>query len=273
MPNVCESDIASAHKYREKFCQNCEALHNLDLISPNMHLHFHLQDTICDFGPVYGYWLFSFERYNSILKNIKSNRKTGFELTYARQFVEDVHKQDIISRIMESSDTRAYMDIFQKITKYQQKIASTITSYSHFFFSLANFITATLEVSILIKGNEPLPSTAFPLAKKSLSLMPTPGYNCLIEYYQGKFIRDVMAMDVVRTSKLCFKKIGPMRVMAMSVKFNTSLCTHSPHQQPLSHQLATTTNIPLLSSDGLKQHQIRADNFEALKSTTTTSTN
>ncbi|OAD68817.1 hypothetical protein PHYBLDRAFT_66923 [Phycomyces blakesleeanus NRRL 1555(-)] len=34
-----------------------------------MHLHFHLRETVLNFGPVYGYWLFSFERCNGILKN------------------------------------------------------------------------------------------------------------------------------------------------------------------------------------------------------------
>ncbi|OAD79355.1 hypothetical protein PHYBLDRAFT_162429 [Phycomyces blakesleeanus NRRL 1555(-)] len=81
-----------------------------------MHLHLHLQVTIRDFRSVYNYWLFSFEQYNSILKTIKTNRKTEFELMYA--------------------------------------------------------------------SNEPLPPTAFHLAKKPLSLIPTPEYNCLIDYYQ-----------------------------------------------------------------------------------------
>ncbi|OAD73941.1 hypothetical protein PHYBLDRAFT_168363 [Phycomyces blakesleeanus NRRL 1555(-)] len=164
MPNICKSDIASAHKYLENFCKECETLYSLDLISPNMHLHLHLQATIHNFGTVYGYWLFSFEQYNSILKNIKINRKTGFELMYTSQFIENIS--------------------FKKITKHQQKTASTITPYSQFSFSLANFFTATLDISISIKGNEPLPPTAFPLAKKPLSLMPMPECNCLVDYYQ-----------------------------------------------------------------------------------------
>ncbi|OAD71946.1 hypothetical protein PHYBLDRAFT_146929 [Phycomyces blakesleeanus NRRL 1555(-)] len=126
MSNVCKSDIVSAHKYLENFCKECETLYTLDLISLNMHLHLHLQATICDFGPVYSYWLFSFERYNT----------------------------------------------------------STITPYSQLSFSLANFITATLDVLISIKDNKPLLPTAFSLAKKPLSLIPTPEYNCLVDYYQ-----------------------------------------------------------------------------------------
>ncbi|OAD67142.1 hypothetical protein PHYBLDRAFT_67275 [Phycomyces blakesleeanus NRRL 1555(-)] len=178
MPNVCKSDISSAHKYLENFCKECETLYSLDLISPNMHLHLHLQATIRNFGPVYSYWLFSFERYNSILKNIKTNRKTEFELTYTRQFVEDVYKQDIISHIMESTDTHTYMDIFQKNHKTSTK--SSINNNP-----ILSILFFTRQLYYCYAGcNKPLPLTAFPLAKKLLSLMPTPEYSCLVDYYQ-----------------------------------------------------------------------------------------
>ncbi|OAD68004.1 hypothetical protein PHYBLDRAFT_68374 [Phycomyces blakesleeanus NRRL 1555(-)] len=57
-----------------------------------MHLHLHLRETICDFGPVYDYWLFGFEQYNSLLKNISTNRKDSFEATYMQSFVQDTFK-------------------------------------------------------------------------------------------------------------------------------------------------------------------------------------
>ncbi|OAD66782.1 hypothetical protein PHYBLDRAFT_152049 [Phycomyces blakesleeanus NRRL 1555(-)] len=41
-----------------------------------------------------------------------------------------------------------------------------------------------LDVSILIKDNEPLPPTIFSLTKKPMSPMSTTEYNCLVGYYQ-----------------------------------------------------------------------------------------
>ena len=38
-----------------------------------MHLHAHLADCIRDFGPVYSFWLFSFERLNGILGSYHTN--------------------------------------------------------------------------------------------------------------------------------------------------------------------------------------------------------
>ena len=39
----------------------------------NIHLHGHLRDCIMDFGPVYSFWLFSFERLNGVLGSYHTN--------------------------------------------------------------------------------------------------------------------------------------------------------------------------------------------------------
>ncbi|OAD79447.1 hypothetical protein PHYBLDRAFT_58492 [Phycomyces blakesleeanus NRRL 1555(-)] len=126
--------------------------------------------------------------------------------------------------------------------------------------------------------------------------MPEHEYNCLVEYYQvayndynissckkamtsPAFVND--RIEVLKSIVILgqvYKGCNGngrelMHVMVMLVKFNTSLYTPSLHQQPLSYQLATTTSIPLLLSDSLKQHQIHEDNLKALKSTMTTSIN
>ena len=36
-------------------------------ITPNLHLSLHLKECVCDYGPLYVFWCFSFERMNGIL--------------------------------------------------------------------------------------------------------------------------------------------------------------------------------------------------------------
>ena len=36
------------------------------VITPNKHLHLHLKECVENYGCVYGFWLFSFERYNGL---------------------------------------------------------------------------------------------------------------------------------------------------------------------------------------------------------------
>ncbi|ORX60735.1 hypothetical protein DM01DRAFT_1281647, partial [Hesseltinella vesiculosa] len=57
----------------------------------NMHLHCHLLDNIKDFGPIYAFWCFGFERYNGRIKKITTNNKDCFELTYMARFNQQVH--------------------------------------------------------------------------------------------------------------------------------------------------------------------------------------
>ena len=49
----------------------------------NMHLSSHLVDCIRDYGPVYSFWCFSFERYNGILGSYhKNSHNIGKWLSY-----------------------------------------------------------------------------------------------------------------------------------------------------------------------------------------------
>ena len=57
------------------FCRMFESLYGDQFVTPNMHLHGHLLDCILDYGPVYSFWLFSFERQNGILGSYKTNKK------------------------------------------------------------------------------------------------------------------------------------------------------------------------------------------------------
>ena len=54
----------------------------------NMHLHSHLISSILDYGPVYAYWLFSFERFNGMLGNIPTNNRS-IEVQLMKRFISD----------------------------------------------------------------------------------------------------------------------------------------------------------------------------------------
>lgn len=56
-----------------QFCRRAECLYGEDIITPNMHMHCHLRACVEDYGPLHGFWLFAFERYNGILGKIPNN--------------------------------------------------------------------------------------------------------------------------------------------------------------------------------------------------------
>lgn len=59
-----------------------------------MHLHCHLASCVRDFGPVYSFWLFSFERYNGHLGSLPNNGRS-IELQIMRRFTRDAHVNSI----------------------------------------------------------------------------------------------------------------------------------------------------------------------------------
>ncbi|OAD65662.1 hypothetical protein PHYBLDRAFT_175843 [Phycomyces blakesleeanus NRRL 1555(-)] len=186
-PNVSEDDVQSAHIALEKFGKGCERLYSKDLLSPNMHLHLHLRDTIKDFGPVYGYWLFSFERYNSVLKNINTNRRSGFEMTYMKTFIEDTRKGDFVRNFLKTSGPFNFSGIFDKLVTGYSPADSTTSTALYNWFSLPDFLDAAENPNLSIRGNEPLPPSALPLQKKAYEMMLRQEYDCLVGYYQAVY--------------------------------------------------------------------------------------
>ena len=53
-----------------------------------MHLHCHLHSVLLDYGPVFGFWLFSFERYNGQLGSTLTNNRS-VEIQFMRDFLKE----------------------------------------------------------------------------------------------------------------------------------------------------------------------------------------
>ena len=85
---VSQFDLNLADALLMQFCRRFERIYGKAAVTPNMHLHCHLKDVLADFGPVYSFWLFSFERYNGILGNQPTNNR-AIEPQLMRRFVRD----------------------------------------------------------------------------------------------------------------------------------------------------------------------------------------
>ena len=65
--------IRVAHQLFLLFCKKFEELYGWQQCTPNMHMHTHLRDCLEDYGPVYAFWCYAFERYNGILGSYHTN--------------------------------------------------------------------------------------------------------------------------------------------------------------------------------------------------------
>ena len=72
---ISKRDVDLADQYLLMFCRKFQVLYGPESCTPNMHLHLHLKDCVLDYGPVYSFWLFAFERFNGILGAYNTNNR------------------------------------------------------------------------------------------------------------------------------------------------------------------------------------------------------
>ena len=63
---ITDAQIELVDAFLLQFCCRVESLYGKTLITPNMHLHCHLKQSLYDYGPIHNFWLFSYKRYNGI---------------------------------------------------------------------------------------------------------------------------------------------------------------------------------------------------------------
>ena len=122
---IKSTDIAKADALFPQFCNRFEQLYGKNAVTPNMHLHCHLSKCLENFGPVYGFWLFSFERYNGILGNYPTNNRS-IEIQLMRKFQTE-------TKLLSSPPVKFYSendfhDIFQAAFQNLKCIESKVQS-------------------------------------------------------------------------------------------------------------------------------------------------
>ncbi|EDO29689.1 predicted protein [Nematostella vectensis] len=86
--SISPEQCANAEKELLEFCKGFQSIYGAERCTPNMHLSCHLGDCVKHYGPVYGFWCFSFERFNGIMGNYhKNNHNIGVQ--FMRKFTRD----------------------------------------------------------------------------------------------------------------------------------------------------------------------------------------
>lgn len=85
---LTESQIDLADILLLRFCQRVERMYGKSVITPNMHMHCHYKQMLLDYGPVYSFWCFSYERYNGMLGAQPTNNK-NIETQLMKPFLQD----------------------------------------------------------------------------------------------------------------------------------------------------------------------------------------
>lgn len=104
-----------------EFCTSFGALYGSEKTTPNMHLHLHMKDSILDYGPVYAFWLFSYERYNGILGSVPTNNR-AVEAQLMKRFVCDQQLRD--TDFKDELQASMAIDILSRFSNVKGSVAS-----------------------------------------------------------------------------------------------------------------------------------------------------
>jgi len=72
---IRKSDLETAHNYLKEFCLKFIDIYGNKHFTPNLHMGMHIHDCCYDFGSVYAFWCFAFERFNGILGSYHTNKR------------------------------------------------------------------------------------------------------------------------------------------------------------------------------------------------------
>ena len=147
---ITEAKAILAHAHLLKFCKHFEELYGKQRVTPNMHLHTHLLNCVLDYGPVYAFWLFSFERYNGILGDYGTNQR-AVEIQLMRKFTSNQFVKDIPLPTV-------FRDIFQplltRLTSKQSGSLQDHLSTEHDCIFAQVIRASCLPIGPLQKGDE-----------------------------------------------------------------------------------------------------------------------
>ncbi|OAD70516.1 hypothetical protein PHYBLDRAFT_148431 [Phycomyces blakesleeanus NRRL 1555(-)] len=149
-----------------EFGKEYETLYGESSITPNMHLHMHLHESMLNFGPVYAFRLYSFKRYNSKLKNIKTNCRNGLEVTFMRGFL----KKAFIGSFLRAYSTNLLSPLIEFLEGVAQVKSNSDSS-------------SPLNLDTGHPPAEVLPPTTLPIKLQSLTMMKDDHYQWLFEFY------------------------------------------------------------------------------------------
>ncbi|KAJ7113122.1 hypothetical protein C8R44DRAFT_882146 [Mycena epipterygia] len=149
-----------------------------NLVKPNFHYVTHIFQIIRDFGPVYGFWTFLFERLNKLLKSYDTNNHGDGELevTFFREF----HRDAILREIQKL----AKKDGVEGITAEEQCVAESarmILATDGDVRGTVAFMTAEIEELSADLG------TSFSLGLAVSKDLPPALQRDILEYYNTTY--------------------------------------------------------------------------------------
>jgi len=120
---ISKNDLERGDQLLLEFFQTAQELYGTDWVTPNLHLHLHMKDCILNYGPMAGFWLFGFERFNGMLGDFPNSHRS-VEVEILRKFSIGTTAQGMIH----DADMAPYLEVLQKVK--ERTVAGTLSETS-----------------------------------------------------------------------------------------------------------------------------------------------
>ena len=109
-----------------QFCKRTQRIFRKESITPNMHMHCHLRSCILDYGPLHGFWLYAFERYNGLLGAMPHNNHS-IEVQIVQIMNRFIRDNEIFGTVLPEEFSDEFQSIFPKYMLASGSLADTLT--------------------------------------------------------------------------------------------------------------------------------------------------
>ena len=210
----------------------------------NIHLHGHLKECVMDFGPVYSFWLFSFERLNGLLGSYHTNGR------------------DVSLQIMRRFLSTHNFSMSNWPEEYVSEFSHLLSSCTYNKGSLNNSDSTQSECTNLIEALPPVSECAWlPHEKESLhhisqELVSGGNYSIHTLYQKCKAMKFRTKGYILGSQKSCYSTSSHV------------LAKHPRHPDSRPHlariEFLAKVDIQLLSSDPYRPTQVQSHWFAAV---------
>ena len=181
-------DINRADELMKSFFVAAQTLYGPSFLSINMHLHLHLQEMFKHYGPCYGYWLFSYERYNGMLGKYHTNC-LSIEIQLMRSFIENMHIRSLANEDIVGVE---HLSIFRDLLGANCAGSATDTLFRQTTFLTSNFTDlASLETNVDVTLLSPFVLHSFD--------------SVLLSYLRTCYQTFVPDVNILEIPQLCHK--------------------------------------------------------------------
>lgn len=198
LPALSFDDIEKIDRLLKEFLEGILEVYDdpVSLITSNQHYHLHFKSCLYDYGPCSAFWTFNFERYNSLLKNVRNNHRGCIEGTLMKGFLNMVHHNDyFMSHKSRYSCQNSTFVKLQDLYLVDDPLVDIVSDNAVPAYDYAALLEM-LQPSTTVFGHEPLPIktiNAINTIAKVSTIKNDDDFRSLLEFYGKRYNRIFFA--------------------------------------------------------------------------------